>query len=93
MIAVGVRDLKNQLSRYLQLVKGGEKVYITEHNRIIAEISLPSQAAKSSDLETLLDELAVSGKLLRSQREKSVNYPTETSVKIDWVSHYKDNRE
>jgi prevent-host-death family protein len=39
MITVGVKDLKNQLSQYLQYVKHGEKIVITEHNRVIAEIS------------------------------------------------------
>jgi prevent-host-death family protein len=43
MLMVGVRDLKNQLSQYLQYVKDGEKVIITEHNKIIAEISVPVQ--------------------------------------------------
>ena len=41
MIAVGIRDLKNQLSQYLKHVKMGERVLITEHNKVIAEISLP----------------------------------------------------
>ena len=43
MITVGIRDLKNQLSLYLQYVKNGEKVIITEHNKVIAEISIPEK--------------------------------------------------
>jgi antitoxin (DNA-binding transcriptional repressor) of toxin-antitoxin stability system len=43
MLTVGVRDLKNRLSHYLQYVKEGEKVVITEHNKIIAEITLPEK--------------------------------------------------
>lgn len=51
MIAVGVRDLKNQLSQYLQYVKRGERVYITEYNKVISEISLPKEEITNSDVE------------------------------------------
>ena len=43
MITVGIRNLKNSLSQYLKMVKGGERIVITDHNRIIAEI-VPSSA-------------------------------------------------
>ena len=56
MIAVGVRDLKNQLSQYLQYVKHGEKVFITEHNRVIAEISLPKEELSNTDIEIELEK-------------------------------------
>jgi len=49
MITVGVRDLKNQLSQYLQYVKRGEKIIITEHNRVIAEISSPSNEVSNTE--------------------------------------------
>lgn len=36
---VGVRELKNQLSAYLDRVKAGEEVTITEHGRPIARLT------------------------------------------------------
>jgi prevent-host-death family protein len=33
---VGVRELKDNLSRYLARVKGGEEVVVTEHGRPVA---------------------------------------------------------
>jgi prevent-host-death family protein len=36
---VGVRDLKNNLSRYLDRVQGGEEVIVTERGRPVARIS------------------------------------------------------
>jgi antitoxin (DNA-binding transcriptional repressor) of toxin-antitoxin stability system len=36
---VGVRDLKNSLSRWLRLVRGGESVIVLDHGRPIAVIS------------------------------------------------------
>jgi antitoxin (DNA-binding transcriptional repressor) of toxin-antitoxin stability system len=92
MIAVGVRDLKNQLSQYLQQVKLGEKVLITEHNKVIAEITLPKSDIGNSRIEDQLQLLSVSGKLLRAKRNKSIRLETELIPGIDWVSEYQENR-
>ena len=37
--SVGVRELKNQLSSYLDRVKAGEEITITEHGRPIARLA------------------------------------------------------
>lgn len=93
MISVGVRDLKNQLSQYLQYVKHGEKVFITEHNRIIAEISLPKDTPEDQDAEHLLDGLAKDGKLLRASRNTSVATSSDNPIEINWVDVYRENRD
>jgi len=93
MIAVGVRDLKNQLSQYLQYVKHGEKVFITEHNRVIAEISLPKEEISNTDVEIELERLTAAGKLIKAKRNNSIHLKTMTSAGIDWISVYKENRE
>lgn len=38
-VEVGVRDLKNGLSRYLDRVQQGEEVIVTEHGRPVARLS------------------------------------------------------
>ena len=38
-IEVGVRDLKNNLSRYLDRVQDGDEVIVTEHGRPVARLS------------------------------------------------------
>lgn len=38
-VEVGVRDLKNNLSRYLDRVKDGEEVIVTQHGRPVARLS------------------------------------------------------
>lgn len=93
MIAVGVRDLKNQLSQYLQYVKHGEKVFITEHNRVIAEISLPKEEITNTDVEIELEKLTAAGKLIKAKRNNSIQLKTMTSAGIEWISVYKENRE
>ena len=35
---VGVRELKNRLSAYLDLVKSGQEIVVTEHGRPIARL-------------------------------------------------------
>lgn len=92
MITVGVRELKNQLSQYLQHVKLGEKVFITEHNKIIAEISLPKNDVGNSTIEDKLQKMSLSGKLLRAKRNTSIKLESELVSKIDWISEYQDNK-
>jgi prevent-host-death family protein len=48
---VGIRELKNKLSLYLEKVKQGEKLAVTERGKIIAYI-LPSE--RSPDYEELI---------------------------------------
>jgi prevent-host-death family protein len=74
MIAVGVRDLKNQLSQYLQYVKDSEKVVITEHNKVIAEITSPSKEVTNTDVEIELEKLAATGKLVKAKRNKALQH-------------------
>jgi prevent-host-death family protein len=73
MLMVGVRDLKNQLSQYLQYVKDGEKVIITEHNKIIAEISVPVQKKEDNIefFEKELEKLNKEGEIILAKRNKS----------------------
>jgi antitoxin (DNA-binding transcriptional repressor) of toxin-antitoxin stability system len=42
MRAVGVRELKNRLSEYLRLVKGGEEILVTDRGEVVAELRQPS---------------------------------------------------
>ena len=42
MKAVGVRELKNRLSEYLRLVRGGEEILVTDRGQVIAELRQPS---------------------------------------------------
>ena len=54
MISAGIRDLKNNLSRYLRRVRGGESIAVTDNGRIVAELRPPSGTAPGS-----LDRYAV----------------------------------
>lgn len=40
----GVRDLKNNLSRYLRRVSAGERIAVTAHGRVLAELIPPGSS-------------------------------------------------
>ncbi|MCH7750511.1 MAG: type II toxin-antitoxin system Phd/YefM family antitoxin [Acidobacteria bacterium] len=43
MRAVGLKVLKNRLSEYVRLAERGETVLVTDRDRVIAEITPPSE--------------------------------------------------
>ena len=50
---VGVKELKNSLSKYLRAVRSGEVVHITERGKVVAEIR-PRAARVGEDDQALL---------------------------------------
>ena len=54
MIQVGVRELRNNLSRYLERVRGGEEVIVTDRGSAVARV-LPVGT------ERVLDRLIAEG--------------------------------
>ena len=49
---VGTKDLKNNLSRYLRLVRGGERVLVTDRGVAVAELRAVG-SGRASDNEAL----------------------------------------
>ncbi len=54
MAAVGVRELKNQLSQYLKRVRAGERLVVTERGEPVAVLSPPSVTRLDRHIEGLL---------------------------------------
>ena len=92
MITVGVRDLKNQLSMYLQYVKDGEKVIITEHNKIIAEINVPEKEKKLTAIEKKLITLSKDGDIIPAKRNKTCVEIPKLTEKLEWKTVYEEIR-
>ncbi|HMD34804.1 MAG TPA: type II toxin-antitoxin system Phd/YefM family antitoxin [Vicinamibacterales bacterium] len=42
----GVRNLKDNLSRYLRRIEAGHRVAVTAHGRVVAELVPPSSTAR-----------------------------------------------
>lgn len=41
-MGTGVRELKNNLSRYLRRIEAGERIAVTAHGRVVAELVPPT---------------------------------------------------
>ena len=60
MAATGIRELKDNLSRYIRRIEAGERIAITAHGRVVAELVPPGAAAKSS-VSSRFEELVAAG--------------------------------
>jgi antitoxin (DNA-binding transcriptional repressor) of toxin-antitoxin stability system len=70
MISVGIRELKSHLSQYIELVKNGQSILITDHNKIVAELKIPDSTNQANDdVSRIFDQLVESGKLIRPKRK------------------------
>lgn len=64
MKAVGVRELKARLSRYLREVQAGEVILVTDRGRVVAELRAPGAVARpESDVDRAIRRLADTGAL------------------------------
>ena len=52
MKAVGVRELKARLSRYLRDVESGEVVLVTDRGRVVAELRTPGRGPDLRETDT-----------------------------------------
>jgi antitoxin (DNA-binding transcriptional repressor) of toxin-antitoxin stability system len=98
MISVGIRELKSHLSQYIELVKNGENVLITEHNRVVAELKFPEKESSNSKVQKILDKLTAEGKLIPAKRKSTIinklNKPENNGNKlVDWWAIYQESKE
>lgn len=55
MVSIGIRELRRNASRYIRLVKAGERVAVTEHGEVVAYL-VPAEEPNS-----ILDRLEAAG--------------------------------
>ena len=77
---VGVRELRDNLSRYLAQVEKGAEVLITDHSRPIARL-LPSNGVTDR-----LSELIRSGAAQRAQKPKSLPKKSQLPAMSDLLA-------
>ena len=61
MTATGVRELKDNWSRYIRRVEAGERIAVTAHGRVVAELVPPETTRQSR--RSRWDELLAAGSL------------------------------
>lgn len=76
MVEVGVRELRNNLSRYLDRVRKGEEVVVTDRGRAVARV-LPVGA------ERVLDRLIAEGVVTpATHRKRHAGPPIKTTGSV-----------
>jgi antitoxin (DNA-binding transcriptional repressor) of toxin-antitoxin stability system len=68
MITAGIRELKNNLSRYIRYIEAGERIAVTDHGRVVAELGPPMTAGKEEGARSRYDELIAKG-IIQPARE------------------------
>jgi prevent-host-death family protein len=68
MLSVGIRELKNNLSKYVRDVERGKRVAVTAHGRIVAELVPPGAPQKPTARKPLSrwERLIAEGKVQRA---------------------------
>ena len=77
---VGIRELKNGLSKYLRRVRRGDTIVITDRGTAVAEIVPPGTAGVDPSLPPGLIELAKKGAVRLGGRNHPGLYPLLPSV-------------
>ena len=72
MITAGIKEIKNNLSRFLARVKAGEEILITERGKPVARIIKEEQETKS--IRTTLEPLINKGLVALPDRSLDKNH-------------------
>jgi len=78
MITAGIKELKNQLSRYMGYVKRGDDVLITERGRVIARVV--KEGSQRVELRKTLQSLSLRGQITMPLREVDRDVPEPCSL-------------
>ncbi len=86
--AVGVKELKNNLSAHLRDVQAGAVVLVSDRSRVVAELRQPGAAAPMPAAEAQVDEWVHEGRLTipvarkEPLEESPVTLPEGTSDRL-----------
>ena len=69
MSTVGIRELKDRLTRYLRQTKQGEEIVVTERGKPIALLTPIKSAKRATGLEARLAKLAAQGRVTLPTRK------------------------
>lgn len=60
MTSLGIRELRDHLSRYVRRIEAGERIAVTAHGRVVAELGPPMRSGRRRG-RTRYDELVATG--------------------------------
>ena len=85
--SVGIKNLKNSLSAYLREVQNGVRIFITDREKVVAELRRPILRGELSESSVLLESWVVSGRIklggVKQELPKSyLKFPDGTAKKL-----------
>src|SRR5229473_2793344 len=80
MPSVGLRELKNNLSKYVARARSGETVAITDRGHVVAELTAPKRISAAGERMTTLEELRRKGVLYGGGPNDPALYPAMPHV-------------
>jgi len=75
MQTVGLRELKNRLSRYIRHVRAGHAVAVTDRGEVVAELRPPGELPAGARIDPALAKLANRGLLIVGAPNAGQAYP------------------
>lgn len=99
MKSIGIKDLKNNLSSYLEFVKKGETIIVYDRNNPIAEIKKILKTDNRTDL--YIKEATENNSLIPAKKFKEIKFPkvkslkgiSRTEISNTWKTIYNEERE
>ena len=82
MISAGIRDLKNNLSRYIRRLGVAKRILVTDRGRAVAELRLPEAVADREERRPRYEALVRAG-VVRPAAERGdplENWPTRAEL-------------
>lgn len=61
MRVVGIKELKNRLSEYVRIAAAGERVLVTDRDRVVAELTAPSYGTPEFSNDVVLADAVRKG--------------------------------
>lgn len=61
MTSTGIRELKDNLSHYIRRTESGERIAVTAHGRVVAELGPPTDAGTQRARGTQYEALIAAG--------------------------------
>lgn len=74
MASVGIRELKNHLSRYLARVRSGERITVTDRGLPIAELHPVQDAGTAHRPLSKLERLVEAGRVRPALRKRTAGF-------------------
>lgn len=81
---MGIRELKNRLSEYVRMVRGGEEILVTDRGAVVAELRRPGAAVDTP--YPALVELARNAKARLGSPNRPDLYPPLSPLLADGVA-------